>query len=629
MNRPPHKKAEAAAAAPRRERMENFLSRRRNWVLLAIILLAGLVRQIYFLQAVSGPLVVMHKWDQTDMAYYDFWARRILDGDILSRDVPPPLHEWHMLLADKWLEMNPALKASMQQQASSAGAATEAAQKEHMQRALWRQWIGARRFYQEPAYPYLVALTYKVFSPDPRWVFLWQMVLGIVGAVLVHRVTERHFGALPAAVAGAFAALATPTLMHELTLLRDTLITFMGILLVYLTDEAVGRRRVIWWLLLGFAVGFAMLTKGVYYLFCLGLMGLLVLVWWRRWKGLAISAGAMLVGVALALSPVIWRNIVVGVPPTAIAGNNAVVSFVANNLGSFSWDSPNPIDESEFPRIVGESDGSLWKGAVASLRTQPSVWSVVWMVACKFDQVWHWWERPDNTNIYYYQLHAPILKIPFTYWMAAFPGLLGLALSLRHPRRHLSLYLLLLTAVAPLVLVNVLARYRLPVLMALIPLGAFAVVQTIQWLWRRQWQGFAAIGAMIALALWTGRPMSVQHGPLIRVGDIGGTFQAYYLAPFRQAVNDKDYRRAADTLADFLRHVPGYIDRLDGAHEPREQQEAYQAYMMVCFYRDCQRFYEEAGDREKAWKYAKRADDLTLSVARWRNKQPLSERSPQ
>jgi hypothetical protein len=366
-----------------------------------------------------------------------------------------------------------------------------------------------------------------------------------------------------------------------------------------------------------------MLTKSIYTLSLLGLLGVLVVAWWRRWKALAVSGAALLAGVAVVLSPVILRNVAVGAPPMALAGNNAGLSFVQNNLYDFAWDRPNPVNGKEFPRIVGETDARLLPGAMAALRTHPGVRSVLWMIACKVDQVWHWWERPDNANIYYYQLHAPILKIPFTYWLAAFPGLLGLALSLRHPRRHLSLYLLVLASVTPLVLVNVMARYRLPLLMALLPFAASAAVLTTQWLRRRQWQGAASLAALIAIGFWTGRSMSAQHGPLVRYGDFGGAFLACYERPLQQALAARDYRRAADTLAEFLRHVPGDIERLGPDREPKEEQEARLAHFLMGVYRDCQSLYLQAREPALAWPFEQRAEELMLSLVHWQNRQPM------
>src|SRR5262245_13710451 len=53
------------------DRPTAFVERHYRWILSGILLLAALFRIAYFVQAVDGPLAVMHRWDQTDMNYYD------------------------------------------------------------------------------------------------------------------------------------------------------------------------------------------------------------------------------------------------------------------------------------------------------------------------------------------------------------------------------------------------------------------------------------------------------------------------------------------------------------------------------------------------------------------------------
>jgi len=64
----------------------------------------------------------------------------------------------------------------------------------------------------------LVGLTYWLGGPDPRWIFAWQMLLGMASNLLVYLVTRRCFGDLAATLAGFMAALCGVALYFEAVL---------------------------------------------------------------------------------------------------------------------------------------------------------------------------------------------------------------------------------------------------------------------------------------------------------------------------------------------------------------------------------------------------------------------------
>ena len=155
----------------------------------------------------------MHEWDQTDMGYYDAWARRICAGDWLSADIPLPFHAWHKEVAKQCFRQDPLFrrhsnrKPGQGEQTHARAIAVAAVD--------WRQadlaGTGLSLF---------VALTYSLHSRITvgccrgRW-------CGVGGVLLVYVITERHFGAAAAVVAGLLYLLCRPLLMHEGILLRD------------------------------------------------------------------------------------------------------------------------------------------------------------------------------------------------------------------------------------------------------------------------------------------------------------------------------------------------------------------------------------------------------------------------
>jgi hypothetical protein len=233
------------------------------------------------------------------------------------------------------------------------------------------------------------------------------------------------------------------------------------------------------------------------------------------------------------------------------------------------------------------------------------------MYCRKFDSAWHWWERPDNINIYHYQLYAPILKyLPVTFLLLAPPALVGLVLAGRRWRRRAALYLLVLTALAPLVVFNVPARYRLLLIAAVSPFAAMAVAETVRWLWMRRWvKGGTVLAIMLLLSLWTGRPLP-EHVTLVRVCDPATAFEAYYLEPLNEALRNRDWARAAAIMEDFLKVEPDPVPSLGPGRPAVSWQKSRMALLYAEAHADCGRLYQAAGDAQAAEKHQRRAAEL-------------------
>ena len=302
---------------------EQFLAARRRYVLAVIVTVSVILRIVYFVQLNSGPCIWQHRWDQSDMNFFDSWARQIASGDYLSERVVPPLHIWHIGLAQQYYRLHP----GQLELAKNSGVDPV--------QAIWDRWWGGKRFYQGPLYPYLVALTYRVSGQDVRWVFAWQMLIGVMGNVLIYLIARKYFGELVAVVAAALALSCSPILYYELILLRATLISFAGLVLVYLTTLAMERRKWQWWLVVGMILGLSMMLKAMFALFLLGAALALVVHHGRHLQKLAISGGAFAAGFLIAMSPLMVRNVRLGVQPFTVACAGGVI-FISSNTVDYA-----------------------------------------------------------------------------------------------------------------------------------------------------------------------------------------------------------------------------------------------------------------------------------------------------
>src|SRR5262245_30579583 len=217
--------------------IEETLRRRRRAVLLAIVLGSALVRISYVVALSRGPCLWEHRWPQWDMEFFHRWAEDIAGGDWLTARPLHPRHPWHEDVATAYLEGLP-----REQRSASAD-------------QVWERWYGGARFHQEPLYPYLVALTYFFLDADPRFVFAWQLLLGIASNVLVYLLARRCFGDLVATLAGALAVLFAPALYYELILLRTAATGFLSLAIALALLAAQDRGSARRWLLAGVLAG--------------------------------------------------------------------------------------------------------------------------------------------------------------------------------------------------------------------------------------------------------------------------------------------------------------------------------------------------------------------------------------
>jgi 4-amino-4-deoxy-L-arabinose transferase-like glycosyltransferase len=437
---------------------------------------AVLVRLVLCLQVAGGPLPqIQALWPESDNYFFDAWGRRIAGGDLLQRAPWHPMASWMEDVADQALSEDPAL-------ATRLGLATPRGDELQEHRALlWDRWLGGATFFQEPAYPYLIGLTYWLGGPDAWHVFAWQLALGVVGVLLVHALARRVFSHTAAAAAGLLALLAPVPLFYEVTLLRDGLVFLASLALALLMHWAVEgpRRR---WLLLGIAFGAAALIKQTF------LALPLLMAAWRLVTARAdlrdrlATAGLVGAGMALALLPAMVRNAMVGVPLLAINGSAAAMLPVFHTVGA----TPFQINvDLAYAGILSRSEGSAIRSLILAAQTHASAWDFVGLQLQKAAMAWHGFEAPNNVDFYLFRQGAPLLwflpaRLPLLVPLAA----LGLASA---PRRSWPLLLTLTASLAGLVASTALSRYRAPLLAGLLPLAGAGVVQVVAWARLRHW----------------------------------------------------------------------------------------------------------------------------------------------
>lgn len=525
--------------------------RRTRAVIGILLICAAALRIAAFRQLDRTPLLRMDRWAQSDMHYFEAWGREISRGDWRAAAVPIPMHRWHHEVAQRYLSDHPDAAVRL-----SGGADSD--------ETIWKRWMHAPRFYQDPLYAYFVAAVYSIAVPDPRYAIACQLVLGIGSVFLIWALARRYFGDAVAACAGALAVLCAPLLFYELLLLRDSLVAFAGLVLVWVADRAIARDRRAGFLILGAAAGVACVLKSTFFLFAIAFLLTFAVLRHRERRAWGAAAGAMACGFAIAMAPLVARNVAVGAPALSMAASGPM-TFVAANEARAEPDRGFGIDVPLLTSFLGDTDGG-WRAAVRVVGAGQTAGGFSALLWRKWDRAWHWFEIPNNENLYYMRERAGVLSwMPITFFIIAPLALAGLAIGARRFRDAWPLYLLVATTVGSLLGFYVLGRFRVALIAAVIPFAALTLVEI--WRWIRAGRFLAAgttAAAVVLLGAWTGRPLA-DGQVLIRTADWILPYSVFYQDQVYGALDRKDWNAAASWYLDFFRYEPSDAEILQSS----------------------------------------------------------------
>jgi hypothetical protein len=195
-----------------------------------------------------------------------------------------------------------------------------------------------RAFYQEPMYPWLLGVVYRLWPPMPvaadaasipregvRDAVLWvQHLLGLLVAWGTARLGARALGNHVGFLAGVFMAVSGPAVFHESMLLKATLSLLLVVISLNLwldLLESAGKKRAV---VLGLCLGIGVLLRGNLYLLLALVTASLVL---RRASRRPAEALLVLGTALLVMAPATLHNIQRGdfVLTTYQAGSNAAI----------------------------------------------------------------------------------------------------------------------------------------------------------------------------------------------------------------------------------------------------------------------------------------------------------------
>ena len=386
-------------------------------------------------------------------------------------------------------------------------------------------------YYRPPGYAFFLALVFRVFGYGPVWPRLFQFGLGLVSVGLVFLLARRFFGGLTAFLAALGAGIYWVFIYYEGELVGVSWSVLLFLLFAVLLFRAADRGGLARFLAAGLALGVLVLFRPN------ALILLPVGVVWAVWPGSQgagrirwpAAAGGLLLGTAIAVTPVTIRNYAVSGELIPLSVNAGISFGVANNelsdgtthfipgignIGSpFDW--PRIVRKLELdlgrPLGHGEASNYLVRGAFRFALESPL--RFLRLTGRKALLFWGPREIRNLREVHYARLHSPLLRLlpgnfSLVLALALLGGLMVFAPARLRPapgrpgeRRGAGLIILLVLAYfLSLLPFAAGARYRVPVIPLLIVLGARAAAGVFCLLANRRWlAGLGGVSAAAAL----------------------------------------------------------------------------------------------------------------------------------
>ncbi len=610
---PPSKKA-TSSPAPKKPgidpitRIETRLVSRKRWIMLGIFLLSTAVNTVYFQQAKDTPLQSMHRWESSDMEFFDQSARYIAAGHWLCDTVLHPYHEWHNEFAKQHFAQYPETAAPYYaRNLNAAGIAdTLAARREYV-----NEMFQGKVYHQEPLYVYLVALTYRLFGADPFWVYIWQLLLAAYTNVLVFSVGRRYFGSLTGLLAALVVMVSGPVLVFGMTILRTTLTAFLTLLLAFYYQRLLDRNSRNNQLVFGAVSGIALLSQSYFLLFLLPALAWYAWLHRRDLKSCATGIGLVLGALLIVLAPLFVRNLRVGAPMASMASNGAI-TYIFFNSGNAAPLEPSYMHFPSTVKLMHDSGGKLLPAAIACLGSFESMGKLLKLYGQKIDGLFMWFEVPNNMSYYIYREFSPLLKaLPAPYWLVAPLGICGLFFAFwRYRWKFLPLFLMVLVSASPLFISSSLARYRSPFVILMTLLAAFFVLEMAKSLLTAHWKPLLAGTALFVLAWsYTDNIRDKKFVPFF-ANDILPAYILHYKDRLIELEREQKLNEYLALTTEVVEYLPDYFFEIKSGHRATYSNEAQCCRMVANLIKMHAAILEATGNKTESAKFNERINIL-------------------
>jgi len=382
-------------------------------------------------------------------------------------------------------------------------------------------WLGSEAFYQAPLYPYVLGAVIAAGGESVGTIRLVQAVWGSIAVGCLGVAATRLLGRGPGLLAGLMLALYPPAIFFDGVIQKASLAGLLTcVLLVLMSRRAPGAGPAA---VIGAVMGLLVLTREN------AAVWAPVLLAWMVVTGRSIGRSARLApaaagaaGMALVLLPVGARNLAVGGEWSLSTFQMGPNLYIGNRGGADGRYRPlvrghetPAYERADATRLAEQATGRpmtprevsrYWTGrALADIRADPAAW--VGLMGRKFLMVWNRYEVADAESQYVYAADSFVLRCLGRVWHLGVLGPLaavGLIGTWSERRRLWVYYVLIASMAAAVALFYVMARYRHPLVLLLIPFAAAGCFEVWRLAGRRAWAPLAsrlALAGLVGLAV--------------------------------------------------------------------------------------------------------------------------------
>jgi 4-amino-4-deoxy-L-arabinose transferase-like glycosyltransferase/Flp pilus assembly protein TadD len=375
---------------------------------------------------------------------------------------------------------------------------------------------GSDAFFRGPLYPYFLALLYRISGESIAFAIFVQHLLGTLTAGMVYLTARELFSRPVALVAGLTTALYWVLVYMEGDLLVETTFIFFNTLSLLLLTMGMKRHRMWMFASGGLALGLATITRPSVMVFFPVLPLAIYLAARRRpagTRGWVARSVVTLVACAIPIMPVMIRNYRVAKAIVPVGASGGVNFFIGNNPlsdGSTAivpgtradwWGGYNDaiaIAERDRGRklTLAEVSDYYFDRGLEFMRTRPD--QARELMLKKFRMFWGAGERANDKYIYFFWHLVGMKYVPLPgFWLVAPLGILGGVLLWRRRSELAMFYLFIALYSLGVIAFFVNARFRLPIIPALVIFAAYAGVYLVDAFRRRR---LGVIKALLVLA---------------------------------------------------------------------------------------------------------------------------------
>jgi len=406
---------------------------------------------------------------------------------------------------------------------------------------LWATHIASGTFkstssFEFPPFPaYLFAIIYKMFEPNPSYIRILNLALGVLTCYFMFLVGKEMSDQRAGLLSALIAALYQPFIFYSIVPLKTSLAVFLFAACSYLFLISLRKPSLSYCFLLGMSSGFLINTRPnsltvAPFLF-------LAIIWTTRSsiKGLLKFPLLLVAGISLAISPFIIRNYLSTGNVTFLVSEFGYNLYLGNNPNNptpyfrpVPFAEPSPFVQGiQFQveasrragkRLTSEESSAYWLREVVHIALAEPV-AFAKKLAQKTLAVFNQFEAGDHYHIGFLSDHVRFFKWPFLTFCLIMPlGMAGMVSTVPGSGRLKALSVVFALYSLSLILTYTSTRIRLPLLTILIPFSALGVFQFISWCKERNLKRIFAYAIAVCLVA------IIQFVPLSGTGELS----AYY-----------------------------------------------------------------------------------------------------